>query len=175
MIEISNQSFVLNVMKRIHLPLACCNCGRMHNSTQGPRISDCYLITIKRSGRSKLCVFDNVHSISIPTSPEERRKLRNLIWEEFESIKVENDLDREDFATQQSQKGQLRSKAPIPWLSWTSVDGRHGKTRNKANFFAVWENTIEKAVETRPTWLSSVLVQSDMFDGSDSLLSRSSE
>lgn len=131
----------------------CRNCGQVHNT-----LRDCCFITIRRSGRAKLCLFDQVQSIIVPKSAEERRRLRDFIWEEFESIKVENDMDREVLTERHSPKGSLREKAPIPWLCWTAVDGRSGQTRNKANFDLFWRTTIESAANRGPLVLTSVFL-----------------
>jgi hypothetical protein len=61
------------------------------------------------------------------------------------------------------EKGQLRVKAPIPWLAWTSPDGRHGQTRNRANFCALWDRVVGDAVAGQGegkgrVWVSSVLL-----------------
>lgn len=92
------------------------------------------------------------------------QQLRDYIWNEFENLKAEVDLDRDTINLQRSprSKGQLKVKAPIPWLSWTSPNGQSGQTRNKANFFALWDRVMADATSQRDprsqVWVSSVLL-----------------
>ena len=145
-------------MNRSASSIHCRNCGQIHNSGRQPSGADCFVLTVKRSGHIRFGQFDQTHSIILPDSAEDRQKLRDFIWEEFESIKIENDMDREEIATQNNPKGQLRMKAPFIWLSWTAVDGKSGQTRNKINFGSIWEKMIESVAERRPLVLTSIFL-----------------
>lgn len=164
-------------MAKSSIPRACRNCHRIHQIADHEP-TDCFFVTIRRSGRMKLQHSNHIHSILIPQSVIGQRKLRDLIWAEFESIKVENDLDREHLVAEERGKGHLRVKAPIPWLSWAGADGHAGQTRSSPNFQAIWERQIERANHHRPIWLTSVLLTTDQFENagaedSDWLRSRS--
>jgi hypothetical protein len=154
---------------------ACRNCGHRHTQLANPHSANCFFITIRRSGRDPLALAAP-HSVSIPsptrsTSGKQpsHHRLRDFIWEEFSNLKAEVDMDRDAMIVGSRQspnaksKGQLRVKAPIPWLSWTAPDGQHGQTRNKANFFALWDRVVREAaggpaaLDDR-VWVSSVLL-----------------
>jgi hypothetical protein len=143
-------------------PRTCRNCHRVHQIADHEP-TDCFYITIRRSGRSKLHHSDHTHSILIPQSTNGQRKLKTLIWDSFESIKVENDFDRDQLATEEHTKGHLRVKAPIPWLSWAGTNGRSGQTRSSANFQTIWETHVEHA-KYRPVWLTSPLLTEDLAE-----------
>jgi hypothetical protein len=149
-------------------PRTCRNCHRVHQIADHEP-TDCFYITIRRSGRSRLQYSERTHSILIPQSTSGQRKLKSLIWDNFESIKVENDFDRDQLATEDRGKGHLRVKAPIPWLSWTGTDGRTGQTRSSANFQTIWETHIEHA-KHRPVWLTSLLLTEDLAEDRDAEL-----
>jgi hypothetical protein len=143
----------------------CRNCHRVHQIADNEP-TDCFYITIRRSGRSKLQHSDRTHSILIPQSANGQRKLKKLIWDNFESIKVENDFDRNQLAAEDHSKGHLRVKAPIPWLSWAATDGRTGQTRSSANFQNIWETHVEHA-KHRPVWLTSLLLTEDLSEDAE--------
>jgi hypothetical protein len=63
-----------------------------------------------------------VRSIPLPLKVHENRLLRDWVWEEFEGLKLENQDERESIAQNSRWKGALRTKAPIPWLSWVAPD-----------------------------------------------------
>ncbi|RMD40264.1 hypothetical protein DV735_g4863, partial [Chaetothyriales sp. CBS 134920] len=56
-------------------------------------------------------------TILLPANIEGRNAVRDMVWMEFDSIKVENEYSRQQMASRrQSRKGDLRAEAPIPWL-----------------------------------------------------------
>ncbi|ETN44740.1 uncharacterized protein HMPREF1541_10410 [Cyphellophora europaea CBS 101466] len=114
------------------------------------------------------------HSVSVSTdhgssgNQSQHRHLRDYIWEEFENLKAEVDLDRDAISLQRSpkSKGQLKEKAPLPWLSWSAPSGQSGQTRNKANFIAIWDRVMAEAslayvhgaAGDATVWVNSVLL-----------------
>lgn len=148
--------------------LRCRNCGHDHPELNNALSANCFFITIRRSGRDRLSL-STPHSIPVSTeqnydSRVRSQQLRDYIWDEFENLKAEVDLDRDTINLQRSpkSKGHLKEKAPIPWLSWTSPNGQSGQTRNKANFFALWDRVMAEARSPRnagtQVWVSSVLL-----------------
>jgi hypothetical protein len=146
----------------------CRNCGHVHTQQDQSSSAHCFFITIRRSGRDRL-PLPSPYSVAVPTSttsqPESPYAIRtrDYIWSEFSDLKAEVDMDRDSLALQRSpkSKGQLKEKAPIPWLSWSSPTGEGGQTRNKANFFAIWDRVMEEAATmNRQLWVSSVLLPS---------------
>lgn len=151
----------------------CTNCGHEHPRLYNSSSANCFFITIRRSGRDRL-PLSTPHSVTVPiqsprtaTSQQDHHQLRNFIWTEFESLKAEVDLDRDTISQHRGprspSKGQLKEKAPLPWLSWSSPTGQSGQTRNKANFFAIWD----KIIMGRPATLDGeVLVSSVLLPSS---------
>lgn len=152
----------------------CQSCGYDHPQLHNASAANCFFITIRRSGRDRL-PLSTPHSIPVsPNQPSatnpgydsrpQSRQLRDYIWNEFENLKAEVDLDRDTISLHRSpkSKGQLKEKAPLPWLSWTSPNGQTGQTRNKANFFALWDRIMAEAGSKRDAgnqvWVSSVLL-----------------
>ena len=169
----------------------CSNCGHTHQRLHNSSPANCFFITIRRSGRERLPLSAS-QTITIPMTetpltqsranskpappvyhPAQHHLLRDFIWNEFESLKAEVDLDRDHIALQRDHKtkGQLRDKAPIPWLSWSSPAGQTGQTRNKANFYAIWDKVMSRSnreVKKGDVLVSSVLLPM-MFDFSSLL------
>ena len=121
----------------------CATCRSFHPLIAPSSPPHCFFVTIRRSGRSPLpythVLGDNT-AVLVPTSLVGKVALRDVIWAEFESIKVENDYSRQQMVTRRSsRKGELRKEAPIPWLSWRSPWGQEGQTRNGDNFVHIWD------------------------------------
>lgn len=78
---------------------------------------------------------------------------------------------RAALAVQRVPKGDLRSRLPIPWLTWKTPSGETGQTRNKANFVAVWEKHIERNLGEIGCWGRDVFLTSTLLplDGEESL------
>ncbi|RMZ86709.1 hypothetical protein DV736_g6064, partial [Chaetothyriales sp. CBS 134916] len=96
-------------------------------------------------------------TISLLASLESRNAVRDMIWMEFDSIKVENEYSRQQMASrQQSRKGELKAEAPIPWLRWRSARGEEGQTRKKENFEKVWARATHVTKYITCTFLSGL-------------------
>ncbi|RMZ79174.1 hypothetical protein DV738_g3468, partial [Chaetothyriales sp. CBS 135597] len=101
-------------------------------------------------------------TILLPASMEGRNAVRDMVWLEFDSIKVENEYSRQQMASRrQSRKGDLRAEAPIPWLRWRSARGEEGQTRKKENFEKVWARATQGAAYITCTFLSALSHHTD--------------
>lgn len=150
----------------------CNNCGHAHPRLHDASPANCFFITIRRSGRDRI-PLSTPHSVGVrPTTNTASfdHQLRDYIWDEFDSLKAEVDLDRDQIALQRSPhaKGQLKEKAPLPWLAWVAPDGRSGQTRNRANFFAIWDKIMSASVRRNRQSESLVLVSSVLISTSHS-------
>ncbi|KPI42200.1 uncharacterized protein AB675_5516 [Cyphellophora attinorum] len=99
-------------------------------------------------------------------TPLDHYTIRDSIWNGFESLKVENDDDRQHLSQSpdfKRRKGQLMEKLPIPWLAWASPTGQSGQTRHKGNFFALWDRIVAEYSRTSQCdtmFVSSILLPS---------------
>lgn len=152
-------------------PSRCQNCGHSHPQLHNASTANCFFITIRRSGRDRL-PLSTPHSIPVTSTQlliggarSRAQQLRDYIWDEFENLKAEVDMDRDTLNLHRSpkSKGHLKEKAPLPWLSWSSPNGQSGQTRNKANFYAIWDRVMAEAsarerAAAAELWVSSVLL-----------------
>ncbi len=138
----------------------CSHCLSEHRHSAGVGQSRCFFITIRRSGRAPVpCTVSASGSLPLPSSTLGRSKLRDIIWKEFESIKVENEYSRDQMLSRRSsRKGDLRTEAPIPWLRWRSPWGEEGQTRKRENFEQIWNRSTRgsQCLLVRCTFLSNV-------------------
>lgn len=157
-------------------PIVCKNCLQTHTDSQRPRPTNCFYITIRRSGRKRLSLQPSQTvsvSIRAPAVPHSRSNgpgtacidhiaVRDYIWKEFEDLKAEVDDDRDEIHMQSEgrSKGRLKEKAPIPWLSWCVPNGQSGQTRSKENFFKLWDRVAASCSRDHMI-VSSVLLPLD--------------
>jgi hypothetical protein len=160
---------------------ACINCEQIHIRSQDESPENCFLITIRRSRRDRLrlsatqniAVYmrqfnssSNERTTHLHQTPLDHYAIRDSIWTEFESLKAENDDDRQNLSRSpdfKRRKGQLMEKLPIPWLAWSSPTGQHGQTRHKGNFFALWDRIVaeySRTSEHDTMFVSSLLLPS---------------
>ena len=148
----------------------CQNCTALHGETITKNYRDCFLLTIRRAGRSvsmSLGAGTSAYRLQLPRDQTLLDNIRDRIWEAFESVKVENDLERKDIEENKEdfEKGIQKARAPIPWLSYHTPKGCRGQTRSRDNFRSIWHNVVSD-VEfwlDRDMWFTTTLLPSD-FD-----------
>lgn len=124
-------------------------------------------ITIRRSGRRLLNIqsqpTEKTHTLVLSSLGSDNSALRAFLWDEFEFMMSEIESRRERIKSENRSKGELRMTAPIPWLAWISSCGRQGQTRNKANFYKIWEDCVEPCLRTGSgrCQVTSILLPSD--------------
>ena len=148
---------------QVYCPEQCSNCYSYHPHVPGNNPRHCFFITIRRSGRAPVpCTTSTSDSLALSSSMSGRSTLRDIIWNEFESIKVENAYSRDQMLSKRpSRKGGLRTEAPIPWLRWKSPSGEEGQTRKQENFQQVWDKVLGGC---RGMWLTCTFFSS-VYDG----------
>lgn len=147
----------------MELPISrqCSNCYSYHPIIQGSSFN-CFFITLRRSGRSPISHASTFSSKSmlLPAFTPATIELSSQIWEEFESVKIENEYSRDQVLAQSpSRKGDLRTRAPIPWLRWMSPTGREGQTRKQENFEQIWQKITR---DRKPMWVTCTFLTTDV-------------
>lgn len=159
-------------------PQRCGNCGQRHGLLGESQHSNCFYLTVRRSGRRPISpLSENQAFQDCQRLPRDRNKLeaiRDSIWEEFEAIVAENDLERamvrQNSVGSDYGKGAMKQKAPIPWLKWTAPDGQSGQTRKRENFVQLWNQVVlcdESFLAGATMWLNCVLLHPTVASFSD--------
>lgn len=152
-------------------PLRCGNCGQRHGGVGEDQFQHCLYITVRRSGRRPISLPGDSQALQdcfrLPHELRRLESIRDVIWQEFEALVEENELERalvrQDSAGSSYGKGAMKQKAPIPWLKWAAPDGRTGQTRSRENFVQLWNQIVlsnERFVAGTSMWLNCVLLQS---------------
>ena len=109
-------------------------------------------ITIRRSGRKLLNMRSlptrQAHTIILSSTNKDSAALRDFLWDEFSFMMSDVEGKRHTLKTPNYNKGELKMSAPIPWLLWITSAGKQGQTRNKDNFFKIWEENVESCVRS---------------------------
>jgi hypothetical protein len=142
----------------------CANCHRYHPVGPDNTSPHCFFITLRRSGRPPMPYTPASSSYTILLAPSKSAKLalRNHIWDEFDSVKVENEYTRKQMLSHRpSRKGDLRNEPPIPWLRWQSPRCEEGQTRKQENFEQIWERVTASA---RGMWVTCMFLTATCED-----------
>lgn len=159
-------------------PRRCGNCGQRHGLSGESQHPNCFYITVRRSGRRPISPLFEAQAFQdcqrLPRDTNELEAIRDSIWEEFEAIIAENDLERalvrQNSVGNSYGKGAMKQKAPIPWLKWTAPDGQSGQTRKRENFVQLWEQIVlgdETFLAGATMWLNCVLLHPTAASFSD--------
>jgi len=130
----------------------CSNCGEVHPQVVGEYSTNCVTISIWCQGKPWRPSTSDMHSnnislvVKLTKSPSDREALRHHIWSRFHTLTANITQERKRIFAMDQSKGRLRAEAPVLWLRWTAVDGRHGQTRNETNFATIWEELLDARI-----------------------------